>query len=686
MPPDEPPDPALARAAYLRLPQDSALPWVPATLDVPATAAEWRWGIRTGQRIVVLALDVVRERQHDPAPGVAEALLDARRSLEEAFATLEEAATRFSSSERIRETIRALANPSGTAATLERLERLMPGFRCEVFDALRHAIRSLHATLAAIDDARLPTLFGGSTWGEDTFRAFLERALAIEVLRRAFSSDRQIQPAQPLVFAQLTPSTPSLIFTAAPFRDLGPRTALDKLTGMRLGHFAGFYRRSWRVNDFMWGRLDGAARIVDLLVSPERARQLAAEGRSPVARLVAALVPEADDAAARDLRWLVEEALDDAAASPGLPAEVSAAAGAADPLDERLHAVLGADLGPAGDGSVTRALCARAAQYEVLRQELGPLVAETIGDGELGCFTRPLRLDTRDSLQAAIADLRLLPRLPDRLGRDSRDESTSTLAMRTISHAALVCVAALPTLGLPLARVFAPARLPFLAIAGATATGVLRRVAMWVAFAAAATYLAARYLSVRDGEVALRAVRLPEVLLTWIAIVTVASLAVLPAWRARRSERVKRKLGQGVAALLLAAAGAGFAVGYALSTRGAAQGLTAEPGWDPPSWLAWTALAIALPGAVALRHVPVPGLLRAWILGRMSRPLWLAAAVIAVSGVLLWYSIDQLLHVRLGDGWRLAVAVLPAVAAAVAAAYVLRGVPRRAWHLLRGRL
>ena len=31
-----------------------------------------------------------------------------------------------------------------------------------------------------------------------------------------------------------------------------------KLTGMQLGHFAAFLKRSWRANDWMWGRLDGA--------------------------------------------------------------------------------------------------------------------------------------------------------------------------------------------------------------------------------------------------------------------------------------------------------------------------------------------------------------------------------------------------------------------------------------------
>ena len=48
-----------------------------------------------------------------------------------------------------------------------------------------------------------------------------------------------------------------------------------KLYGLQLGHFAGFVRRSWRANDWMFGRLDGAARVVDLLLDPRLLRQQA---------------------------------------------------------------------------------------------------------------------------------------------------------------------------------------------------------------------------------------------------------------------------------------------------------------------------------------------------------------------------------------------------------------------------
>lgn len=40
-----------------------------------------------------------------------------------------------------------------------------------------------------------------------------------------------------------------------------------KLLGTRFGNFGGFFNREWRVRDILWGRLDGAERIITALVS-----------------------------------------------------------------------------------------------------------------------------------------------------------------------------------------------------------------------------------------------------------------------------------------------------------------------------------------------------------------------------------------------------------------------------------
>jgi hypothetical protein len=63
---------------------------------------------------------------------------------------------------------------------------------------------------------------------------------------------------------------------------LDPRSlAEEKLTGLALHHFGAFYKASWRANDWMWGRLDGAGWLVHLLLDPRRLHELACEAATP---------------------------------------------------------------------------------------------------------------------------------------------------------------------------------------------------------------------------------------------------------------------------------------------------------------------------------------------------------------------------------------------------------------------
>jgi hypothetical protein len=51
----------------------------------------------------------------------------------------------------------------------------------------------------------------------------------------------------------------------------------NDVTGMQLHHFGAFYRKTWRVNDWIEGRMDGIRQVVRLLLDPARFVQL---GRS----------------------------------------------------------------------------------------------------------------------------------------------------------------------------------------------------------------------------------------------------------------------------------------------------------------------------------------------------------------------------------------------------------------------
>jgi predicted acylesterase/phospholipase RssA len=43
-----------------------------------------------------------------------------------------------------------------------------------------------------------------------------------------------------------------------------------KLAGLQMQHFGAFYKSAWRANDWMWGRLDAVARLVQMLLAPAR--------------------------------------------------------------------------------------------------------------------------------------------------------------------------------------------------------------------------------------------------------------------------------------------------------------------------------------------------------------------------------------------------------------------------------
>jgi patatin-related protein len=92
------------------------------------------------------------------------------------------------------------------------------------------------------------------------------------------------------------------------------KTAQKKLTGMQFHHFGAFYKSSWRANDWMWGRLDGAGWLVHLMLDPRRILVLAeAEGLPHGGRVawflerLAARIPDfdvADAEVAAELAYL----------------------------------------------------------------------------------------------------------------------------------------------------------------------------------------------------------------------------------------------------------------------------------------------------------------------------------------------------------------------------------------------
>jgi len=65
-------------------------------------------------------------------------------------------------------------------------------------------------------------------------------------------------------------------FSPSDVRELGERSAKEKLRGVEKGHFGAFFEREYRENDYLWGRLDGAERLLWMLFD--------AAGQAPRAR------------------------------------------------------------------------------------------------------------------------------------------------------------------------------------------------------------------------------------------------------------------------------------------------------------------------------------------------------------------------------------------------------------------
>jgi hypothetical protein len=100
--------------------------------------------------------------------------------------------------------------------------------------------------------------------------------LAWGCLRRYFEGYEEYdQVTFPIYYeTQVGETEPVEVFRISP---LDARSLIDesspterrrKLAGTAMFHFGAFFKRSWRVNDMLWGRLDGAERIIHAVLPP----------------------------------------------------------------------------------------------------------------------------------------------------------------------------------------------------------------------------------------------------------------------------------------------------------------------------------------------------------------------------------------------------------------------------------
>ena len=128
-----------------------------------------------------------------------------------------------------------------------------PGFEQSIRQLLEVASAYLSDGLRAADVDLLDALAG--------------TPLLADYYRRFESFDMVMLP---LTYPGLEEVNPVDVMRIAPEDATGliseGKESRRKLAGVSLGHFGGFMDRTWRRNDLMWGRLDGAERILEALL------------------------------------------------------------------------------------------------------------------------------------------------------------------------------------------------------------------------------------------------------------------------------------------------------------------------------------------------------------------------------------------------------------------------------------
>jgi patatin-related protein len=127
--------------------------------------------------------------------------------------------------------------------------------------------------------------------------AVVRRLLQLEVIDFALHDRTDLEDDQLIELVQISGNSTS---------PLGGRTrAADKLLGLQLAHFAAFYKSSWRMNDWTYGRLDGAERLVKVLLNPERLLRVFRDPAKAVEaiRRIAVEVPSAELRVKLEKEW-----------------------------------------------------------------------------------------------------------------------------------------------------------------------------------------------------------------------------------------------------------------------------------------------------------------------------------------------------------------------------------------------
>lgn len=284
----------------------------------------------------------------------------------------------------------------------------------------------------------------------------LTRLLQLEIAATTLGDEVTTGSSFPVDLVQVSAQTDNPFATYT-------RSADDKLGGAALNRFGGFLKRSWRVNDWMWGRVDGATMLCRTMLDPERLRRTAVlsgyvqetlEG-IPVGERAAAMV-----AAAEVARVKAQRTVDGILSELGLEEATQVARLRDDAVDE-LTPVLRSH--PPGETAplpsalpALAAIFAWALHLQSIPEEMPALAGAVAADrvdgantrsrGELFVEEHAALLRRLDTAASSGGELELGDRLRalevfDRAGigwEPLREEASSDLMIRTAASAAAV--------------------------------------------------------------------------------------------------------------------------------------------------------------------------------------------------------------------------------------------------------
>ena len=305
------------------------LPFVPATDDALTTVAdEWQWGIAPLDRLAAAGIDLFKRALwvapiEEQSP-VRNALRSHRADFHERLLALrplrrenagfwrDAAATLPAPPPRSEDRPEVLsswaettigrwpASPSpgadpalpaeyrrGLAFLATSITQELVAARGALYDAAdggaQSPVRSVRAEAARLR-ILLDALFPPQDAAGDPVLVTLTRLLHVEVAYVALGGEPS-GVEQEVGLMQISGNTPNSFG--------GPHAATKKLAGIQVAHFGAFYKQSWRANDWTWGRIDGATRLCQIVLSPRRLRQLQVTTDEALALVRAVAVEEA---------------------------------------------------------------------------------------------------------------------------------------------------------------------------------------------------------------------------------------------------------------------------------------------------------------------------------------------------------------------------------------------------------